>query len=126
MKKIAVLLLFTALFSCTTDEANLSTSINGSWHLTSYLTPTATHMLPVLNNNDVVYNFDVDNKHVTIDNNVEAIYPFFKHTGTYSISGDNTTIAIDGRKYSYVIVDSALKISDNTGSGDGPTLTFER
>ena len=83
MKKILLIAAVSGfLTSCSSDDANNSgAGLNGSWAMTSYLA--FMDEIPTIEHGDVVYDFDLKAKTLTIENNVDETYPYLGDDGIY-------------------------------------------
>lgn len=131
MKKFLLITAFSALFaSCSDDDANNSgAGLNGSWAMTSYLA--FMDEVPTIEHGDVVYDFDLKAKTLTIENNVDETYPYLGDDGIYPISISGNIITVDMGDYTsnnkYRFDNGELIIEDaQENIADGPVIRFER
>ncbi len=124
MNKILFLFIATGiLLSCNkiNDRNEIPNKLNGKWQMTAYgaFLPS----LPELNENDVIWEFNIATNMLTIINNIESKYPFIQPTGKYLINISDETIEIQGREYDFILENDVLTLS-NHPELDGPIMKF--
>lgn len=137
-KKLSLILILNLIFSisCSNsdDDSNQTETLNGIWHLKN-----VSGGLQGVNidyrQDDVIWNFNVENSTLIVENNImttgpEDIY-FGLDSGTYSIrvekSEETETLFIDDTKRGVIILlnSNNLKIDDGLAA-DGFITEFER
>lgn len=130
MKNMIFLLSLTALLfsACDDNTSDSDPTLDGSWDLVSYVF--FGPEVPMLNEGDVKWTFDVANSTVSVESNVEATYPYMEDSGTYNYIISDNIIEIDGLgDYEYSVTPNELRMDTNTDpaiSADGPVLRFEK
>ncbi len=132
MRKILLftITLLSLFFSCSSDEEDFP-HFDGEWNMKSYVAFMPS--VPVLETNDVIWDFDTPNKILTVHNTVEAEYPYLLKTGNYDYKFEGGQIAIkrntDFTYYNFDLSEKNLTLDSNTDpniSNDGPVIRFER
>lgn len=127
MKKRALLLMFilAATFTgCSNDDDQTeSNDLNGSWELVNFLTFAGNN--PDLQDNQVIWTFDVASNQLHVVNNSAEEGTFIYSSGNYDLQVYQDSLHIDTRKYDYQIEVDTLTLSDQPEL-DGPRLQFIR
>lgn len=127
MKKRILLLMFilTAIFTgCSNDDDQTeSNDLNGSWELVDFLTFASNN--PDLQDNQVIWTFDVESNQLHVVNNNSEGHAFIYTSGNYDLQVFQDSLLIDTRKFDYQIDADSLIFSDKP-EFDGPRLKFIR
>jgi hypothetical protein len=127
MKKLLLLVIaIGSAVSCQdTSEPWITDRLNGKWTMTEYRAPIEEQ--PVLTTNDVIWEFDSQNRKVTMTNNVMETYPYVSETGTFKLQAKDNTITIgqdeDEVMWVYMIENDTLRI-EPMGSPLGASTRF--
>ena len=127
---LSVLCIWAFMFSCTEDHDNdqnndidQGAELNGNWGMVSYVAYLET--LPIINENDISWDFDIEGMVLNINNKIAEDYPYILPSGEYPIIFTANTVKIDDTTYDYEVKNEKLIISDMPEL-DGPLMTFER
>lgn len=130
MKK---LLMFSCMLiltvSCSDDDAETTgAALEGAWTMTDYFNSTGT--LPVLEYEDVVYTFNLKDKTLTIENNVQEEFPQYGTSGTYPLAISPKLVSIDHGEYiqrlEYTFKEGNLILRAEEGVIGGPYMEFDK
>jgi len=123
MKKGILLILLVTLFAaCSSDDNNeVFEELNGEWKMTLYVA--FLPELPVINDGDITWTFNVSSSELTIVNAIETEYPYILPSGTYDIVLTSNTVKILTITYDYLIDEGILIVKDHP-EVDGPIMNF--
>ena len=129
MKNFLFLFACTLLLSCSDDDtAKTGAGLEGAWTMTVYTNSSGT--LPVLEYEDVVYDFNLKDNTLTIENNVQDESPQFGASGTYPLAVSPKLVSIDHGEYiqrlQYSFEDSHLVLRAEEGVIGGPYMEFDK
>lgn len=121
-KTLAVLFAGAALLSCSDDDDDNKTVLEGTWNVTAYssdmgyLEPEAGQM---------AWRFRGDD--LTVTNTIHAEYPYTIASGEYDFSIANGVVTIENGDYDYTLEGNVLTLASELAPVDGgPIITLEK
>ena len=130
MKKLLMFFCFLTLsVSCSDDDAeSTGAGLDGAWTMTDYANSSG--IIPVLEYEDVVYDFNLKDKTLTIENNVQEEFPQYGTSGTYPLAVSPKLVSIDHGEYiqrlEYTFEEGSLVLRAEEGVIGGPYMRFDK
>ncbi len=107
--------------TCKKENAKNRSPLNGTWQMETYIAYAP--VLPYIQANDIIWNFDLSRKQLKVTNKFGATYPFILQSDIYTINWTLTNVYINNVSYDYTTANDKLIISNNKYI-DGPQMTF--